>query len=545
MARATLFGELDSHGQMLRFTCRLESIFDYATAAKAYGCRTTQPSVVLRFPPELLTIHDLRELFDNDIEIDEGIVTWGEVWQNRMRRSVSIQALPDVTLDDPLNDVLRPYQRVGAKWIASAGNCMLGDDPGIGKTLQALVADRMMGSQHTVILSPVYVTPVWSRHLTQFMKVPHVVAYHEEKAKREKLLESETTHLITNHETLRGNYPQIFRRRIDHLIVDEAHRFQGRNSKQTRGLRILARRARKVTLLSGSLVWNQPDSLWSLLNVLYPKRFGSYWTFVEHFCNVEMTPWGQKIVGVDEETLDRLHWVLAPILLRRRKHQVVPDLPEKQVLTLEYELTASQRRAYKSSKEQLRMETNSGRKLYHLSGGDALMAMRRTLNMPERLDLGTSNPKSKLILELVQDTAPPIVIFVWHTEYADYLNQKIPQAACITGRTPVRTREELVQKFLSGKLPVLIANIAAAGLGIDLHSASVAIFAEGTLPGHLNSQAEDRLHRIGQKQVTTIYRLMAPGTIESHLWKLSEQYHAQSELTLATKHLVDSILQET
>ena len=232
---------------------------------------------------------------------------------------------------------------------------MLGDDPGTGKTIQALVANRLIAPRRTIVLCPAYVTGVWSRHLRDWINQEHVVAYHSERVKRQRLMRSNTPVLVTNHESLRGNYPELLEREVDHLIVDEAHRFQGRKSKQTEGLRQLRKRAGKVTLLSGSLIWNRPDSIWSLLNVLYPRRFGSYWTFVNHFCQTRTTPWGTSVVGLKRKRADQLHWILAPLLLRRRKSDVLPDLPEKLVQKVDWIPTQRQREELRSLRDELRL----------------------------------------------------------------------------------------------------------------------------------------------------------------------------------------------
>ena len=167
--------------------------------------------------------------------------------------------------------------------------------------------------------------------------------------------------------------------------------------------------------------------------------------------------------------------------------------------------------------------------------------MREVLNIPGVIGVDKVNPKLEMLREILRDTQPPVVVFCWHRNYASFLAREL-KASVVTGATPMGSRAEIVRQFQAGKIPVLVANIAAAGVGIDLHTASTAIFAENALPGHLCTQAEDRLHRLGQRSVTTIYRLSAPGTVEAGGWSAVTRYHSDAELALATQHVIDRIL---
>lgn len=542
----TLNGLVDWRGEVTTIVGEVGNDFDKSVAQHAYGCRTRNKDArELRYIPDPLVVHSLNRLFDGKVTISSKLREWGQRWDAEHRRLAEIQTFKDTEVGSRWDDKLRPYQRVGVRWIAESHHCILGDDPGSGKTIQALVADQMTNSRRTLILCPLYIIPVWVRHLREWLGVEPVVAWDRKAAVRASLFYDANRYMITNHESLR-TFDELLEQTFDHIIVDEAHRFQGRTSKQSKGLKKLTTRTAKITLLTGSPMWNRPDSLWNLLNVLYPKRFPSYWKFVDYFCESERTRWSRKIVGPNMRTIEQLRWLLAPLLLRRRKVDVLPDLPPKIVQTIEYDLGRSQRKQYKLLKDKLRMQTDYGEHIYHFSGAGALVDMRRLINMPDVMGVGARNVKLDIIKQILLDSSLPVVIFVWHRDYAKYLAHELDgselTARWLTGELDVDERQRIIDAFQDGNIDVLVANISAAGLGIDLHRASTAIFAEGALPGHLNEQAEDRLHRIGQTNTTTIYRLQATRTVEQRLWQMSEQYQTNAELTLATTQLIKHIL---
>lgn len=548
-----LHGAFNRYGKLHAFVGRVDNDDERRLAQNVYGCtnRYSRDGIV-SFVPDPLVIHNLRQTFAT-VGISSDLTDWGKTWDADVRRSAEIQSMSDTELGSPWDDKLRAYQRVGARWIAESEHCILGDDPGTGKTVQALVADKLTNSRRTLILCPAYVIHVWYNHLREWFDEEPIVAYAGGRANRAPLFSLDGRYMITNHESLR-NYVELQTQTFDHVIVDEAHRFQGRTSSQSNGLKCLTPRTAKITMLTGSPMWNRPNSLWNLLNILYPKRFSSYWRFVDYYCETKTTPWADKIVGPNATTLEHLRWTLAPLLFRRKKDDVLPDLPPKIVQIVDYELSSKQKKQYRTLRDSLRMLTDDGERRYHFSSAGALTDMRRLINMPDVMGVGGANVKLDVIKQLIRDAGLPVVIFVWHKDYANYLGAQLNYAfdrpggttgavaAVLTGETPPDQREVVINCFQNGVFDILVANIAAAGVGINLHRASTAIFAEGTLPGHLNEQAEDRLHRFGQKNTTTIYRLQARQTIEAKLWQASDKYHDDAELTLATRHLIKGIL---
>src|SRR5678816_4702322 len=112
----------------------------------------------------------------------------------------------------------------------------------------------------------------------------------------------------------RPAYRDLLDRKWDAVILDEAHKFQGRDSQQSKGAARL--RSDMLLMLTGSPIWNKPDSIWNLLHLLYPARFSSYWNFVNEYCYIERSRYGYEITGVNDLKLDRLRGVISPLLLR-------------------------------------------------------------------------------------------------------------------------------------------------------------------------------------------------------------------------------------
>ncbi len=465
---------------------------------------------LVAFPLEPLAVDDLRSALGDALKVDVDVGNWRARYQAYAQASVFLGAKADGHPNAEWASRLYPYQRVGADWMRSVPRGILGDDPGLGKTIQSLTA--VYREPRVLIVTLNSVKSHWEAHIRNWLQ-RDVCVCTGTHLERQRALDKHPDWVIINHEMLRGGsvgYTGIVEHEWDAVIVDEAHKLQGRKSAQSLGAARL--KSPRLYLLTGTPIWNHPDSLWRILNLLEPQRFNSYWRFVMEYCDTQQTNWGLDILGFRLDTLERLRSIVAPYLLRRRKEEVLPDLPAKRRQLIEYDLSDSQRRAYREMKRRLRLVTEDGDLLrVYDNAMVALGQLRLLCDAPQLIGLPPGvNPKDEVLddlLETLLDRERKVILFTWHKVYAEYLAARYTRygVSLVTGDTPHRDRELQAFRQETDK-HLLVATIGAAGTGIDLVEATAAIFAEGTHVPTLNAQAEDRLHRIGQKTDVIIYR---------------------------------------
>lgn len=497
------------------------------------------------FPPDPEIVEAIiGTLGSSAVETDANTARWRIEQACRVETSARLAASSDI--DAPprgWTGALYPYQRVGQEWLRAMRRGILGDDPGLGKTVQALAA--VDGKDRVLIATLGGVKQHWADHVARWSKRPVGLCVGSH-AERQQAIDAHGW-VIVNHEMLRPGAFTGLDRKWDAVIIDEAHRFQGRKSKQSKGAAFL--KTDDLYLLTGTPIWNKPDSLWNLLHLLYPARFSSYWRFVGEYCDVEVSPWGMQITGLRYRERERLQRVLVPLMIRRAKRDVLPWLPDKIREDVTYDITPSQRRAYNKLRDKLLLETDDGTSVrYYANAISAMSDMRLLLDAPGLVGLDgltkDPSPKDEAIdglLDGLLDDGRKIVIYCWHRAYANYLAARHAArgAVCVTGETKDRTG--VIDAFLRGRASVLVATIASVGTGIDMTECTAAIFAEGSYVHVENAQAEDRLHRIGTKTSPLIYRLQARRTVEQAIWEQSDDVGETTSDVLTVERVVRAV----
>jgi SNF2 family DNA or RNA helicase len=468
-------------------------------------------------------------------------------------------------------DQLHPFQRVGARWLATLGGGILGDQPGLGKTIQALTVAEILkpASLPVLIVCPAYVIEsVWADEIQKWLPGARVAACVGSPKRRHEALAQGAPYTIINYEMLRRSpsgecpYEEVFQRQWGLVIFDEGHRIHNRNASQSKGATEL--RYRYPVILTGTPVWNKPDSLWHLLHLLDPARFSSYWQFVNTYCLVRDTPWAKEIVGPKVRELPRLRRAIQPYLLRRLKAQVAPQLPPKIYRPLPYTLTVEQAKAYNTVEKDLRLtleaqnadQTPTWTEIQFTSTAASLATLRRICNSPALVDPRATVQSAKLqvIRDLLQDiieTEQKVLIFLWHRDFGKLLRQALQgqgfEIFYLDGNTPAPARASQILEFKLFKAPaVLIGTIGALGTGLSIPEATSAIFAEMDWTPANNEQAEDRIHRIvGTTQSPTIYHVFARGTIEEDIYKVAQTKASMADKVLAIQEVVKRLLVRT
>ena len=479
---------------------------------------------------------------------------------------------------------LRPYQLEGFRWLARLASLgfggILADEMGLGKTLQtiALVQSLRDAGQleaPVLIACPASLVFNWLDEFARFAPAVPVAALEGTRTQREMLVAraaAEGEGCVIGRGTRAagdgapaGEVPAVIvasydRVRIDGsflqpvgwgmVVLDEAQRIKNHATKTTRAVKRL--RAPLRFALTGTPIENRLSELWSIFDFLMPGLLGSYERFRERY---EL-----GILGEDEEAAARLRALVEPFLLRRRKADVLTDLPAKTEMVRYVPLSAEQRRLYDGAEQRLREDLNAQKRQNasranrrgHLAEAEKssvevlaeLTRLRQIALDPALVFENYRGGAEKLgaIMELVaeaQEADRKVLVFSQFTSYlsvlADELDRRGLAHFTITGATPKRERVERVKRFNEDDTPVFLVSLKAGGTGLNLTGASVVVHADPWWNAAATDQATDRAHRIGQEREVDVYKVVAKGTIEERIVALQE----------AKRDLADSVVAAT
>lgn len=431
---------------------------------------------------------------------------------------------------------LFPYQRIGAMAVA-AGHYGLFDEPGVGKSLQALAAASIKGVRRTLIAAPPVVLTHWAREATrsglptlggQFPE-GEVVVIHS-KRKEPEFPESG---VIVVADSLLGARPELLKRMMDWapqaVILDEAHRIKTPTSNRARAMIALGYQAELPICLTGTPVFQSPQELVALLDFtghLGPV-FGGAEAFLSRYCYQNaFDAWvpRQKMLGELRQRLEQHVWV------RRTKSQVLPNLPKKlrSELAVEVELKAY-REAHKAIIEHIEeWFASTVKKTGALPQGKEMEEFAKgNLRFVSRLRVAAALAKVDIAAEWIRDfvsSAPerPLIVWVHHHDTADAmvaaLDPSLGRSGLIDGRTSTEEKDELIDGFQQGKVAVLVCSITAVGVGVTLTRSSDHLFVETDWTPAMVVQAEDRSHRVGASaEHLMLTTMVALGTLDEHI----------------------------
>lgn len=419
---------------------------------------------------------------------------------------------------------LYPHQKAGAEWLSSMPLALLADEMGIGKSAQAIVAADSIGARRILVLCPASVRINWVREFQRFSKTPREFAIVDGKEVVPRPHQSVVcSYDLADPAKLPGDF--------DLLILDEAHFLKSTETNRTvaiYGKNGIIRRAKRTWALSGTPMPNHPGELWPILYT-FGRTPLSYADFVERFCTSYPGPRGEpRITGAKQAHIPELRQLLSGIMLRRKKEDVMKELPpisfedivvepgpvdlEIEASFIQYIFPEDRRKELeeKLAKERAVLEsvqavTSFGR----VEGYSTLAAIAKSVSTLRRYTgiQKVENTAKLIAAELEAGAYEKVVIFAIHRDVIEGLRVKLKDFKPVTlyGGTEPETRQKNIDKFQNTKkCRVFIGNILAAGTGITLTAAHQVVFIEQDwVPGN-NAQAAMRCHRIGQTKPVTV-----------------------------------------
>lgn len=433
---------------------------------------------------------------------------------------------------------LRPYQEEALDFMGAKGRMIYGDAPGTGKTITTLrwLADLDGGddARHLIVV-PRAVLDHWQDFADEWYPELTVIRGDGTPAKRAKAREAARslggpTALLIHYEAMRGDISH----HLGHwtsVTFDEAHRLKGRSTLTTKAARRLARRCDHLALVTGTPLMNRAEELWSMLNLLDPETYTSFWRFADEFFNLSQEPYngyGQRLVtvvnGVREDRLEALRELVHPYLIQRSLDECLPNLPTAQEIPYPVRLTPSERKVYKQMEKHSWADLGDGKILQaenHLAKSTRLRQMASNFaSIVQSDDAGSKAAAAIDLCEALVEEDEQVVVLTAYKATARAIADAVEGAVTYTGDESTAERAAAIDAFTSGRAPVLVGTIATLGEGVDgLQGARYLVMVDRDWTPARNEQAIARLRRSGQTRTVVVYHVYAEDTID-------EQVHA-------------------
>ena len=493
----------------------------------------------LRRPPRttMCAIEALGAVLSGSAEIDGEAVTIvaeGPI-ADLAERVANIAASP-AQLGPPTGLVatLRPYQQRGVAWLAAMcdigfGGC-LADDMGLGKTIQVIALHlhrRAADAGPSLVVCPASLLGTWEREVFRFAPEIPVRRYHGGGRHLRGVARDEIV-LVTYGVVLRDS-AELAGVGWGLVVADEAQHAKNPFSRTARELRALPAPARIA--LTGTPVENRLSELWSILDWTTPGLLGHLETFTRRVAvPVERHR--------DAETTARFATLVRPFLLRRKKSDpgIAPELPPKTETDLIVPLSAEQVTLYEAVVRET-MEAIATKQGIERAGlvFKLLTSLKQICNHPAHY-LKQPGPlagrSGKLaafdeVLDVIMAGGESMLVFTQYTQMATLLQEHLDSRGIgslfLHGGIPVRRREEMVDEFQAGRVPVFLLSLKAGGTGLTLTRATHVLHYDRWWNPAVEDQATDRAYRIGQDRPVQVHRLIAEGTLEDKIASLLEK----------------------
>jgi SNF2 family DNA or RNA helicase len=413
---------------------------------------------------------------------------------------------------------LKKYQKEGVKLIERfKGHTLLADEMGLGKTIQILTwMNKHKELFPVIVVVPASLKWVWEMQAKEHIGKRGTIV----EGTRPRSLKNEKF-IIINYEILHHWIPELLKIQAKVLVVDECHYIKSRKTKRTKAVKLLSKDIPYTIALSGTPLTNRPAELFTTLNLIRPDLYPSFWSFAHRYCCPIRMPWGWEYKGASH--LDELHNNLkSTMMIRRLKKDVLKELPDKTREVVPLKLKGYKKYGEAENDFINWLSKKSLVKARRAMRAEAMVKLGYLLRLSAKLKIRKGG---KWIDDFLKGNDEKLVVFCTHKKIIKKLHDWYKDISVVVDGSVIGHKRKLaVMKFQRDKkIRIFIGNIKAAGLGIDLWAASTCVFMElDWVPGN-HTQAEDRLHRIGQKDAVMIYYLIAKDTIEEKLCKLIQQ----------------------
>jgi SWI/SNF-related matrix-associated actin-dependent regulator 1 of chromatin subfamily A len=417
---------------------------------------------------------------------------------------------------------LMGFQVEGVKRISELDSALLADDPGLGKTIQAIAwaSNRRVPGRNVVVV-PAVLKWHWAREIERMLDRPKVLVL-DKASSWPTIRNHEWEWLVVSYELL--SRPQVYEavkaELVAHFILDEAHYIKNTATQRAKAAIRLARRAKRVLAVTGTPIMNRPIELVGTLRALGRMAPDAESLFKYRFCAPKNN--GFRWVFEGASNTAELHRILKPFMVRRLKSEVIKELPEKRYTDIVVDLEDF---ANYSTHESHLIGMMRERRLTPAELNTRLFSLRRIAALG----------KAPSALEILQERDLPglaTVVFCSHVEPLKWLSERLPSSVLLTGETPPHKRDDEIRRFQDGTVRFALCSTMAMGTGVTLTRADVCYFLDLPWNPAAKQQAEDRVHRIGQTGNVQVVHLLGRNTIDERM----------ARLMLDKRNVIDSVV---
>ena len=425
---------------------------------------------------------------------------------------------------DQFRGKLMNFQKEGLDFLLkSSGNALLADEMGLGKTVQTLsYVSTEKQTFPVLIVAPLVTLKNWEREIEKFLK---------KKSRNGRIIESESPSVtlirtgkskeLPKTDIYIINYELLFKRSTDienlgiHTIVcDEVHNLRSKTTQKYKAVKKLAALSSVQYRigLSGTPIYNRGSEIWPIIDILKPGLLGSFKEFCEYFCYVNDK--GKAIV-LENKRASLRNELQKHVMLRRKKADVLKELKDK----VRYkEVIASDTDFYLEELDKIWKKLESEQKAAQTEFSKSA-SYHRAIQSERQIAGIAKLPHVINFVKNIMEIEESVVVFCHHKVIHKLLNESLQEFSPVTiiGGQSDNTRQDQIDKFQKGESKLMIAGIRAGNVGINLTRAKYVIFAELDWSPAIHRQAEDRLHRIGQKNTVFAYYLIGNGTLDDHV----------------------------
>ncbi len=487
---------------------------------------TLRPDAFARFETLLGEVGQ----FDHEVRCQDDVLSFiAEVRDAEQRQRKVDEAFPHGIRSPAFKDLLRlplyEYQKTGALFAARAGRSLIGDEMGLGKTAQAIataeIMSRLFGVERVLIICPTSLKHQWEREIQRFVN-RSVEVVNGWRPRREKHFAVESFYKVMNYDTVHRDLDLIGSWSPDLVILDEAQRIKNWSTRTARSVKSV--QSPYALVLTGTPLENRLEELISIVQFVDRFRLGPTFRLLhEHQVRDEVG----KVVGYRH--LDRIGKTLEPILLRRKKDQVLDQLPERIDSNVFVTMTQPQRDQHMENMEIVARIVAKWRKYRFLSEADqrrlmiALQRMRMSCDSTYLVDHVTdhgvkADETTTLLDEILEDPGVKVVIFSQWLRMHELLVRRFKERGwnhiLFHGGVPSVKRKDLVDRFREDPKCRLFLSTDAGGTGLNLQHASVVVNMDLPWNPAVLEQRIGRVHRLGQSQPVRVVNFVAQGTIE-------------------------------
>ena len=424
-----------------------------------------------------------------------------------------------------LNAELRKYQVTGLNWFKNLSYLgfggILADEMGLGKTIQTIAFLLSEKNKRTLIVAPTSLIYNWKNEFNKFAPSMKVGVVHGLKNHRTEILKSFKSYdvILTTYGTLRNDEEEYKLINFDYCILDEGQNIKNPLSQNTTTVKNIHAKSRFV--LTGTPIENNLIELWSIFDFLMPGYLDSVHNFKNRFVN-------------KNNSVIELQKYIKPFMLRRLKKDVIKELPEKIEKNYYVELAKEQKKLYISYineiKEKMECDEFKDDKITIFS---YLTKLRQLCLDPSVIydNYKGKNSKSDELISILHDYIGDnhkILVFSQFTSVLKNISNKLNEEKInhiyLDGSVNASKRLKLVEDFNENKdIKVFLISLKAGGTGLNLTSADIVIHFDPWWNPAVEEQATDRAHRMGQKNVVQVIKLISEGTIEEKIINMQEE----------------------